>query len=325
MRAIVFDKPGGPEALRLMEAPDPVAGERELVIDVHATALNRADLLQRRGLYAPPAGASPILGLECAGVVSEVGPGVATARVGERVMALLPGGGYAERAVVHELSCLPIPPSLTFEEAAAVPEAFLAASEILFQVGRAAPEERVLIHAAGSGVGTAAVQLARKAGLSVIATTSSGKLERVRALGTERVVAREHEDFAAAVAEFSGGRGVDVIVDLVGAAYAEKNQRCLAPRGRHVLVGLVGGAKAEIDFGQLLRKRQALLGFVMRTQSTEEKGAIVERFRERWFDHLEHGTLRPIVDRVLPLAAASQAHAQMEANDSFGKIVLRVR
>jgi len=325
MRAVVFDKAGGPEALRVAEVPDPVAGEREVVIDVHATALNRADLLQRRGLYAPPPGASQILGLECAGVVREVGAHVTAARVGERVMALLPGGGYAERAVVHERSCLPIPAALTFSEAAAVPEAFLAASEILFHVGRGAQDERVLIHAAGSGVGTAAVQLAHEAGLSVIATTSSSKVERVRALGAERVVSREQEDFAAAVAEFSGGNGVDLIVDLVGAAYAEKNQRCLATRGRHVIVGLVGGAKAEIDFGQLLRKRQALLGFVMRSQSTEEKGAIVERFRTRWFSHLEHGTLRPIVDRVLPLAEAPQAHARMEANETFGKIVLSVR
>lgn len=325
MQAVVFDKAGGPDELRLAEVPDPIPGDREVVIDVHATALNRADLLQRRGLYAPPPGASHVLGLECAGVVRDVGPYVATTRVGERVMAILPGGGYAERAVVHERSCLPIPKQLTFEEAAAVPEAFLAASEMLFHVGRAATDERVLIHAAGSGVGTAAVQLARAAGLGVIGTTSSGKVERVRALGADRVVAREHEDFVAAVADFSGGQGVDVIVDLVGAAYAEKNQRCLAPRGRHVVAGLLGGAKVEIDFGQLLRKRQSLLGFIMRPQSVEEKGAIVERFRVHWFSQLERGTLRPIVDRVFPLSAASRAHAQMEANETFGKIVLRVR
>lgn len=325
MLAVVFDKAGGPEELRVAEVPNPVPGEREVVLDVHATALNRADLLQRRGLYAPPPGASALLGLECAGVVREVGPYVATMRVGDRVMALLPGGGYAERAVVHERSCLPIPTGLTFEEAAAVPEAFLAASEILFHVGRAAPDERVLIHAAGSGVGTAAVQLAREAGLRVIGTTSSSKLARVKALGAERVVARESEDFVAAVAEFSGGQGVDLIADLVGAAYAERNQRCLGLRGRHVIVGLMGGAKAEVDFGQLLRKRQSLLGFIMRPQTIDEKGAIVERFRAHWFSHLERGALRPIVDCVLPLAAASRAHAQMEANETFGKIVLSVR
>ena len=325
MLAVIFDKPGGPEELRVAEVPDPVPGDREIVIDVHATALNRVDLLQRRGLYAAPPGASEILGLECAGVVREVGAYVATTRVGERVMALLPGGGYAERVAVHERSCLPIPKRLTFEEAAAVPEAFLAASEILFYVGRAAPDERVLIHAAGSGVGTAAVQLAREAGLHVIATTSSSKVERVRALGAERVVARENEDFAAAVADFSGGRGVDLIVDLVGAAYAAKNQLCLGPRGRHVIAGLLGGAKVELDFGQLLRKRQALLGFIMRPQTYEEKAAIVERFRTHWWSYLERGTIRPIVDCVLPLSAASRAHAQMEANETFGKIVLGVR
>jgi tumor protein p53-inducible protein 3 len=325
MLAVVFDQAGGPEQLRVAEVPNPLPGERDVVIDVHATALNRADLLQRRGLYAPPPGASPLLGLECAGVVREVGPSVTTRRAGERVMALLPGGGYAERAVVDERSCLPIPAQLAFEEAAAVPEAFLAASEMLFHVGRAAPGERVLIHAAGSGVGTAAIQLAREAGLHAIGTTSSSKLERVRALGAERVVAREHEDFAAAVADFSGGRGADVIVDLVGAAYVEKNQRCLASCGRHVIAGLMGGSKVELDFGQLLRKRQSLLGFILRPQTVEEKAAIVERFRARWFGHLERGALRPIVDCVLPLAQASRAHAQMEANETFGKIVLRVR
>jgi putative PIG3 family NAD(P)H quinone oxidoreductase len=325
MLAVVFDKAGGPEELRVAEVPDPVPGDQEVVIDVHATALNRADLLQRRGLYAPPPGASPLLGLECAGVVREVGPYVATTRVGERVMALLPGGGYAERAVVHERSCLPIPKQLTFEEAAAVPEAFLAASEMLFHVGRAATDELVLIHAAGSGVGTAAIQLAREAGLHTIGTTSAGKVARVRELGAERVVARDQEDFAAAVAECSGGRGVDVIVDLVGAAYAEKNQRCLAVRGRHVIAGLMGGAKVEVDFGQLLRKRQSLLGFILRPQTAGEKAGVVERFRARWLGHLERGALRPIVDCVLPLSAASRAHAQMEANESFGKIVLSVR
>lgn len=325
MQAVVFDKPGGPEELRVSEVPNPEPGDRDVVIDVHATALNRVDLLQRRGLDAPPAGASEILGLECAGVVREVGPYVATTRIGDRVMALLPGGGYAERAVAHERACLPIPQRLSFEEAAAVPEAFLAAAEILFRVGRAAPDERVLIHAASSGVGTAAVQLAREAGLRVIATTSTAKLERVRELGAERVVARETEDFGNAVADWSEGRGVDLIVDLVGAPYTERNQRCLALRGRHVVVGLMGGAKTEFDLARLLRNRQALLGFKMRTQSADEKAGIVERFRAHWFTYLEQGRVRPIVDSILPLAAASRAHARMEANEAFGKIVLSVR
>jgi putative PIG3 family NAD(P)H quinone oxidoreductase len=325
MQAVVFDKPGGPEELRISEVPDPVPGDHEVVIDVHATALNRADLLQRRGRYAPPPGATEILGLECAGVVREVGPHVGSTRIGDRVMALLPGGGYAERAVAHERACLPIPQRLSFEQAAAVPEAFLAAAESLFHVGRAAPGERVLIHAAGSGVGTAAIQLAREAGLKVIGTTSHPKLERVRELGAERVVARENENFATAVDEWSGGRGVDVILDLVGAAYAERNQLCLGPRGRHVVVGLVGGTKAEFDFARLLRNRQALLGFVMRAQTAEEKAGIVERFRARWCTYLEQGKLRPIVDSVVPLADVARAHSRMEANENFGKIVLSLR
>jgi NADPH:quinone reductase-like Zn-dependent oxidoreductase len=227
MKAIVVTAPGGPHVLSLGDVPEPVPGEREVVIDVRATALNRADLLQRRGLYPAPPGASGVLGLECAGVVSALGPGVSSVRVGARVMALLGGGGYAPRVSVHEQLTLPIPDALDFERAAAVPEAFLTASEALFGLGKLLPTEWVLIHAAGSGVGSAAVQLARAAGARVLATTSASKRARVEALGAERVVARETEDFAAVALELTGGRGVDVILDLVGASYLGKHQACL--------------------------------------------------------------------------------------------------
>ena len=324
MRAIVVSRPGGPEVLRIEELPDPVPGEREVVIDVRATALNRADLLQRRGLYPPPPGASNILGLECAGVVSVLGPGITAAKIGDRVMALLPGGGYAERVVVHEQLLLPIPPAFSFEQAAAVPEAFLTAKEALFTLGALLPGQWVLVHAAASGVGSAAVQLARAAGARVIATTSAAKVSRVESLGPTCVVARDREDFAAVVGELTAGHGVDVIVDLVGAAYFAKNSECLAPLGRHVIVGLVGGAKVELDLARVLSRRHALLGLVMRTRSVPDKIAVVERFRRQWLHRLVDGTLVPLVDRVLSFENVAAAHARMEANENVGKIVLSV-
>jgi putative PIG3 family NAD(P)H quinone oxidoreductase len=324
MKAIVMRAPGGPDVLELGDVPDPVPGERDVVIDVRATALNRADLLQRRGLYAAPSGASGVLGLECAGVVSALGAGVTSVRVGDRVMALLGGGGYAERVAVHEQLTLPIPDAMTFEQAAAVPEAFLTASEALFGLGKAAAGEWVLVHAAGSGVGSAAVQLTRAAGMRVLATASAKKRERVAALGAERVVARETEDFVAVAHEVTGGRGVDVILDLVGASYLAKHQECLAVLGRHVVIGLLGGVKAELDLSRVLSKRHQVLGLVMRTRPLADKFPVVERFRRDWLGRLASGELAPILDATFPLAEAARAHAHMETNTNFGKIVLSV-
>jgi tumor protein p53-inducible protein 3 len=324
MKAIVIRAPGGPEVLELREVPDPVPAEREVVIDVRATALNRADLLQRRGRYAPPPGSSGVLGLECAGVVSAAGAGVASVRVGDRVMALLGGGGYAERVAVHEQLTLPIPDVLDFERAAAVPEAFLTASEALFGLAKTQPGDWVLVTAAGSGVGSAAVQLARSAGARVLATTSAGKVERVARLGAERVVEREQEDFAAAALEVTGGRGVDVILDLVGASYLAKHQECLAVLGRHVVIGLLGGTKAEFDLSRVLSRRQSILGLIMRTRPLADRIRVVERFRREWLGRVASGELTPIVDVTFPLAEAARAHAHMETNENFGKIVLSI-
>jgi tumor protein p53-inducible protein 3 len=324
MKAVLVTAPGGPECLQLGYVPDPIPGEREVVIEVHAAALNRADLLQRRGAYPPPPGASPILGLECAGVVRALGAGVSAARVGDRVMALLAGGGYAEQVAVNEQLLLAVPERLSFEQAAAVPEAFLTASEGLFGLGRLMPGEWLLVHAAASGVGSAAVQLARASGAQVLATTSGKKCDAVRALGAARVVDREQEDFVAVAHEVTGGHGVDVILDLVGAAYAGRNAECLAVLGRHVVVGLVGGAKTEIDLGRLLRKRHSLLGLVMRTRPLHDKIALVERFRRTWLERLGDGRLRPIIDSTFSLADAARAHEHMERNDNIGKVVLRV-
>jgi putative PIG3 family NAD(P)H quinone oxidoreductase len=325
MQAIVVTEPGGPDKLELREVADPTPGEGEVLVEVKATALNRADLLQRRGVYPPPPGASDVLGLECAGVVLSLGPGIARVRVGDRVMALLAGGGYAERACVHERLLLPIPERLSFDEAAAVPEAFLTAADALFDAGRLHAGECVLVHAAASGVGTAALELTREIGANVVAVTSGAKIERVRALAPRaRFVDRTREDFVSAVAEASGGRGADVILDFVGAAYAARHAECLATLGRHVVVGLLGGGKAEIDLGRMLMRRQTLIGTVMRTRPLADKIAVVERFRREWLHRLADGTLTPVVDSVVPLKDAALAHARMEANENVGKIVLRV-
>lgn len=325
MKAVVIAKPGGPEVLELAELPAPVPGEGEVLIDVAATALNRADLLQRRGLYPPPPGASDILGLECAGVVSALGPGVSSVKVGDRVMALLAGGGYAEQVSVPERQTLPIPPGLDFVAAAAIPEAFLTAYEALFNVGRLAPTEWVLIHAAAGGVGSAAVELAKASGAHVVATASGDKIELVRSLGADRGVDYKSEDFAAVALEATNGAGVNVVLDFIGAAYAEQHSRCLATGGRHVVVGLLGGAKASLDFGRLLMKRHTVSGVVMRTRSHSDKAAIVEGFRRRFLPLFETGVLRPVLDRVYPLSEVRAAHERMEANENRGKIVLCVR
>ncbi len=326
MRAVVVASPGGPETLEIRSLPDPRPSRLHVVIDVHATALNRADLLQRRGLYPPPEGASPILGLECSGVVSELGPEVEALRVGDRVMALLAGGGYAERVVVHENLVMPVPDELSFEEAAAIPEAFLTAHEALVNAGELEPGERVLIHAGASGVGSAAIQLARELGAFVIATSrSADKMGFLRDLGVHRAVLTTEEDFAEVVREESRGRGAGVLVDFVGAADAEKNQKALAAGGRWIVVGLLGGARATIDFGALLARRQTVRGIVMRTRPLPEKAALVRAFRKDFLPWFAEGRLRPQLDAVFPFEAVREAHERMETNRNLGKLVVKLR
>jgi putative PIG3 family NAD(P)H quinone oxidoreductase len=324
MRAVVVQTPGGPEQLQIARVPAPVLTAGCIEIEVSACALNRADLLQRRGLYAPPPGASEILGLECAGRVRAVAPGVLGFAPGERVMALLAGGGYAERVVVPASLALHVPETLSFTEAAALPEAFLTASEALYTLGQLAPANWVLIHGAAGGVGSAAVQLAKASGAHVIACAGSAtKLAWLQQLGADRVVNYRETDFAPVCLELTGGRGVDVIVDFVGADYAERHQHCLAEGGRWIIVGLLGGAQAKLDFGVLLRRRLQLSGLVMRTRSLADKSAIVERFA-RQFLPLFGSKLRPSIDRVYPLAEVQSAHERMERNENLGKIVLQL-
>lgn len=325
MLAVVVSEPGGPERLELRQVPDPKASNHDVVIRVHATALNRADLLQRRGLYPPPPGETEILGLECAGIVEELGAGVTTLARGDRVMALLPGGGYAERARVHESLVLPIPDGFSFEQAAAIPEAFLTAHEALLGAGDLSPGERVLIHGAAGGVGSAAVQLARELGAYVFATTRSpNKVQWLTELGAHRAIDSSSEDFAAVVSEASNGRGADVIVDFVGAGLSERNQSVLATAGRWVVVGLLGGTRGTLDFARLLGQRQTVRGIVMRSRPLTEKAAIVRAFRRDFLGWFEEGRFTPRIDSVFPLAEVRFAHERMEQNENLGKIVLRV-
>lgn len=323
MKAVVIREPGGPEVLSVEEVPEPALGPGHIAIDVRATALNRADLLQRRGVYPPPMGESEILGLECAGVVAAHGADAKSPPVGTRVMALLPGGGYAERVVVPERMAIPIPDELSFEEAAAIPEAFLTADEALFTLGRLAAGEHVLIHAAAGGVGTAAVQLAREHGARVIATAgSSEKLERARALGASVVVDYKTQDFAEEVRAETGGHGADVVLDFVGGAYWAKHAQCLAVGGRVVVIGVLGGPMAEVNLAQLLMRRYQILGLVMRSRPVADKIALSQRFVRNWLPRFETRRLVPVIDCVMPLAEAARAHERMEQNANVGKIVL---
>lgn len=326
MIAVVARKPGGPEVLEPVSVPDPTPNSHQILIEVHATALNRADLLQRRGHYPPPEGESEVLGLECAGVVRRVGNDVHDFVPGDRVMAILGGGGYAEQVAVHERLALKIPSNLSFEAAAALPEAFLTAYQALLVAGALGPGDRVLIHAGASGVGSAALQLAREIGAFVYATArSEQKLALLRELGAERPINATTEDFAEVIRVETREQGVDVIVDLVGAAYADKNHAALAVGGRWVVVGLLGGKRANLDFGLLLARRQTLAGIVLRARSLPEKSALVRAVARELLPWFEEGRLRPVVDKVFPLSQVQRAHEHLEANLNLGKVVLKIR
>ena len=320
-------EPGDESVLELRSAPDPVPGAGEVLIRVRAAAVNRADLLQRMGFYPPPAGASDLLGLECAGVVAGLGAGVEGVVVGDRVMALLAGGGYAERAVVDQGSILPVPPAMTDDEAGAFPEVFLTAYSNLFMagLGALAAGGSALVHGGGGGVGTAAILLLREAGHRIFVTAGSDeKCRRCEALGATAAINYRTEDFAARIRTLTDGRGVDVVLDHIGAKYLAQNLAALATGGRLVEIGLMGGATAELFLGELLTRRLSIIGSTLRTRSNAEKAAIVRGFQERFGAALAAGRLRPVIDGVLPLAQAGEAHRRMKANAHFGKIVLQV-
>jgi len=325
MKAIRVVGEGREARLVLGEAPAPEAGPDEVRIKVAATAVNRADLLQKRGLYPPPPGAPEILGLECAGVIDQVGGNVAGLAPGDRVMALLAGGGYAEQVSVHAGSVMPVPRGVSFEAAAAIPEVFLTAYLNLFEIGGARAGGWVLVHGGSGGVGTAAIQILKAEGIRVIVTCGSDdRCRRCLDLGADAAINYREGPFAPRVIEATGGEGADVILDVVGAPYLDQNIRSLRTGGRLVLIGLMGGRKSEIDLAPLLMRRLHLSGSTLRSRSPEEKAGIARRFMDCFGDRLSRGEIRPIVDRVLSLDQAEEAHALIERGEPFGKVVLKV-
>ncbi|MDP2471039.1 MAG: NAD(P)H-quinone oxidoreductase [Candidatus Palauibacterales bacterium] len=329
MKAIRIIRPGEPDVLELVDLEAPAPGPGQVRVEVYGTALNRADLLQRRGAYPAPPGAPPdIPGLEFSGVVEGVGTGVDESTVGSWVMGLVGGGGYAEMLVTDARHIVPMPRGLKFVESAAVPEAFCTAYDALVLQGGLRPGETVLIHAAGSGVGTAAIQVARAFGAArVFGTASAGKLEALdeRGLSLDVAIDYRRKSFRDVVRRETDGKGVDLILDLVGATYWTDNIASLRTRGRIVLVGLVGGTMAQLNLGVLLRRRLHVIGTVMRSRDDEEKSELARRARADLLPRFESGELFPVVDRVFDLQEAAQAHAYMEDNQNAGKVVLRVR
>jgi putative PIG3 family NAD(P)H quinone oxidoreductase len=325
MKAAVIEAYGGPEMLSIEDVPQPRPGPEDILVRVRAAGVNRADCLQRAGTYPVPPGMrfSPVPGLELAGEVVGTGADVRGFAPGQRVLGLVAGGGYAEYALIDQGLAVQLPEGWDFVQGAAVIEVYCTANETLFELGGLAAGQSALIHAGASGVGTAAIQMARHVGATALFTAGSqAKIERVLALGADRGILYHSQDFLEEVLRATGGEGVDVVEDFIGADYLTRNLGALKEGGRLVLVGLMGGAQCDIGLGILLRKRLSIHGFTLRAQSLANKRAIVARFRERWLPLLAAGTLKPIVDTTLPLAEVRQAHTLMEANRNVGKIVL---
>ncbi len=324
MRAILVKAPGDVSQLYIGEVERPVPGPQELLVRVKATALNRADLLQRRGLYPPPPGESEILGLEMAGIVEETGPRCSRFRPGDRVFGLLAGGGYAEYVTLHEKMAMPIPPNLDFPRAAAIPEAFLTAYQALFWLGGLQPGHTVLIHAGASGVGTAAIQLTREAGAKAIVTAGSeAKLKACRELGAMAGINYRSGPFAPEVLKLTGHAGVNIILDFVGAPYLEQNLRCLATDGRIIVLSLLGGRVADnFDLRPLMQKRARIEGSTLRNRPLDYKIRLTEAFSQYALPRLADGRLKPVVDKIFNWEDVARAHEYMEANKNIGKIVL---
>ena len=326
MRAVTVSGPGGPEVLGWGEVPDPVAGPGEVVVDVAATAVNRADLLERAGHYPPPRGASEVLGLECSGIVSEVGEGVTGWSVGDEVCALLAGGGYAERVAVPAVQLLPRPAGVELATAAALPEVTCTVWSNVFQLAGLRRGDAFLVHGGSSGIGTMAIQLAVRAGARVLTTAgSAAKLDFCRELGAEVTINYRDEDFVERVREETGGGGVDVVLDNMGAKYLARNVDALAVGGRLVVIGMQGGTRAELDLGKLLAKRASVAATALRSRPATGPGGkagIVAAVRAEVWPDVERGVVRPIVDRRLPMSRAAEAHRVVEASEHVGKVLL---
>jgi putative PIG3 family NAD(P)H quinone oxidoreductase len=326
MRAVTFSEPGGPEVLQWGEVPDPVCGPGEVLVDVAATGVNRADLVQRQGFYPPPPGASEVLGLECSGVVSEVGAEVPGWAVGDEVCALLAGGGYAEQVAVPAGQLLPRPAGVELATAAALPEVTCTVWANVFMLAGLRRGEVFLVHGGSSGIGTMAIQLAVRAGARVATTAGSAeKLAFCRELGAEILVDYREEDFVERVREATDGHGADVVLDNMGAKYLGRNVDVLADGGRLVVIGMQGGRKAELDLGKLLAKRGSVHATALRSRPATGRGSkaeIVAAVRHEVWPDVERGVVRPVVDRRLPMSRAAEAHALLESSGHVGKVLL---
>ena len=326
MHAVVITEPGGPEVLQWAEVPDPVLGPGEVLVDVAASGVNRADMMQRQGAYPPPQGAAPYPGLECSGTIAALGAGVTGWQPGDQVCALLAGGGYAEKVAVPAGQLLPVPKATTLVEAAALPEAVCTVYSNVFLGARLAKGETLLVHGGGSGIGTTAIQLAKHAGATVAVTAGSQeKLDVCKQLGADILINYREDDFVERLFELTGGHGADVILDIIGAGYLAKNLAALAPDGRIANIGMQQGRRAELDFGLLMAKRGTIMSTTLRARPAEQKASIVAAVTANVWPLADSGVLRPVIDRELPLARADEAHRIMAASTHTGKIVLSAR
>ncbi|GAB1328631.1 NAD(P)H-quinone oxidoreductase [Streptomyces sennicomposti] len=323
MHAITIPEPGGPEALVWDEVPDPVPGEGEVLVEVVASAVNRADILQRQGNYQPPPGASPYPGLECSGRIAALGPGVSGWAVGDEVCALLAGGGYAEKVAVPSGQLLPVPEGVDLRQAAALPEVVCTVWSNVFMVAHLRPAETLLVHGGSSGIGTMAIQLAKAAGARVAVTAGTKeKLDYCAELGADILINYREQDFVEEIRRATDGAGADVILDNMGAKYLDRNVRALAVNGRLAIIGLQGGAKGELNIGALLGKRAAISATSLRARPLGEKAAIVAAVREHVWPLIADGRVRPVVDREVPLSDAATAQRIVEESGHIGKVLL---
>ncbi|MEU9340496.1 NAD(P)H-quinone oxidoreductase [Streptomyces sp. NPDC048278] len=323
MYAITIPEPGGPEALVWEEVPDPVPGDGEVLVEVVAGAVNRADIMQRQGFYDPPPGASPYPGLECSGRIVALGPGVSGWSVGDEVCALLAGGGYAEKVAVPAGQLLPVPAGLDLKQAAALPEVACTVWSNVFMISHLRPGETLLVHGGSSGIGTMAIQLGKAVGAKVAVTAGTKeKLDFCAELGADILVNYREQDFVAEVKQATDGAGADVILDNMGAKYLDRNVQALAVNGRLAIIGMQGGVKGELNIAALLGKRAAISATSLRARPLAEKAAITAAVQEHVWPLIAQGHVRPVVDRELPMADAAQAHRVVEASEHIGKVVL---
>jgi putative PIG3 family NAD(P)H quinone oxidoreductase len=323
--AVTIAEPGGPEVLRWTEVPDPVPGPGEVLIEVHASAVNRADLLQRQGLYPPPPGGPPWPGLECSGRIAALGEGMVGWSVGDAVCALLGGGGYAEKAIAPAGQLLPIPQGVGIGDAAALPEVACTVWSNVVNLARLKPGETILIHGGGSGIGTFAIQLTKALGAKPITTARAAKHQALKELGADRTIDYVSEDFVAVTRDSTDGRGADIILDIIGAAYLTRNIEALANNGRLSIIGLQGGRTAEIDLGAMLGKRATVCATSLRVRPLAEKAGIVAGVREQVWPLVEKGAVRPVIDRRIPMWQAAEAHRVVESSEHLGKVLLVTR